>query len=195
VNPERCLFSREKGNYLLYLGRVSAHKGVHEAAAFAKAADLPLKVAGPSWEHEYLEALLTDFQSTVEYLGEVGGTARTDLIAYARALLVLSQPWGGPFGGRWSEPGSTVVAEASVSGTPVIASDNGCLPEIVPGVGHVLSTLGDEKVSAAEAQRILATLPSADVVRAVAVERWGHVKTAREYLAVYRRALLGSCWT
>lgn len=111
---------------------------MHEAAAFATAAGLPLRVAGPAWEKGYFDALVTDFPHTVEYVGEVGGRERARLIACAQALLVLSHPVPGPFGDVWSEPGSTVVAEAAVSGTPVIASDNGCLPEIVPGVGVVL---------------------------------------------------------
>jgi hypothetical protein len=193
VNPVRYQFRKEKDDYLLFLGRVSAHKGAREAATFARAAGLPLTVAGPAWEKDYLGALLEDFPHTVHYVGEVGGSARTRLIARARAQLVLSQPWGGPFGGRWIEPGATVVSEAAASGTPVIASDNGCLPEIVPGVGTVLPA--DQEITPGEARRVLASLPSAGAVRETAVGRWGHHTIARQYLAVYQRAVSGEVWT
>jgi glycosyltransferase involved in cell wall biosynthesis len=193
VNPSRYPFQGAKDDYLLFLGRVSAHKGVREAAAFARAVGLPLTVAGPAWEKDYLEALLTDFQHTVCYVGEVGGSARTRLIARARAQLVLSQPWGGPFGGRWIEPGATVVAEAAASGTPVIASDNGCLPEIVPGVGTVLPV--GQEITPEDAKRVLASLPTAQIVRETAVDRWGHDTIARRYLEVYKRAVNGEVWT
>ncbi|MFJ8795066.1 glycosyltransferase [Streptomyces sp. NPDC102462] len=192
VNPSRYPFQEAKDDYLLFLGRVSAHKGVREAAAFAHAAGLSLTVAGPAWEKDYLDALLADFPHTVRYVGEVGGGTRTRLIARARAQLVLSQPWGGPFGGRWIEPGATVVSEAATSGTPVIASDNGCLPEIVPGVGTVLPV--GQKITPAEAKQVLASLPTAQAVRETAVDRWGHQTIARQYLAVYKRAVNGEVW-
>ncbi|MFD6227009.1 glycosyltransferase [Streptomyces sp. NPDC060232] len=192
VNPSRYPFQEAKDDYFLFLGRVSAHKGVREAAAFAHAAGLPLTVAGPAWEKDYLDALLADFPHTVRYVGEVGGSARTRLIARARAQLVLSQPWGGPFGGRWIEPGATVVSEAAASGTPVIASDNGCLPEIVPGVGAVLPA--GREVKPSDARRVLASLPTAQAVRKTALDRWGHHTIARQYLAVYKRAVSGEVW-
>ncbi|WP_409473425.1 glycosyltransferase [Streptomyces sp. HC307] len=193
VNPSRYPFQEAKDDYLLFLGRVSAHKGVREAAAFARAAGLPLTVAGPAWEKDYLDALLADFPHTVRYVGEVGGSARTRLIARARAQLVLSQPWGGPFSGRWIEPGATVVSEAAASGTPVIASDNGCLPEIVPGVGMILPV--GQEITPGDAKRALASLPTARTVRETAVDRWGHHTIARQYLAVYKRAVSGEVWT
>ncbi len=192
VNPARSQFRRKKEDYLLFIGRVSRHKGVYEAAAFAAAVDLPLRVAGPAWEKDYFDALVTDFPHTLEYVGEVGGRERARLIACARALLALSQPVPGPFGGVWSEPGSTVVAEAAASGTPVIASDNGCLPEIVPGVGAVLGP--GSGPSQGEAARVLAMLPTADDLRATALDRWGHRKIAQQYVAQYIRAVEGGSW-
>lgn len=193
VNPSRYPFQEAKDDYFLFLGRVSVHKGVREAAAFAHAAGVPLTVAGPAWEKDYLDALLADFPNTVHYIGEVGGDTRTRLIARARAQLVLSQPWGGPFGGRWIEPGATVVSEAAASGTPVIASDNGCLPEIVPGVGTVLPV--GREITPSDAKSVLISLPKAQTVRETAVNRWGHHTIARQYLAAYRRAVRGEVWT
>jgi glycosyltransferase involved in cell wall biosynthesis len=193
VNPDRCHFSTDKQEYLLFLGRVSAHKGALEAAEFASAAEAPLKIAGPAWERDYLDAVLAVRPKTTEYLGEIGGSERTQLLAGARSLLVFSQTLGGPFGGRWSEPGATVVAEAAASGTPVIASDNGCLPEIVPGVGAVIPEA--TPVTYASARRTLASLPTAEQTRSVALDRWGHLTIAAQYQAVYRRAAGGGVWT
>jgi hypothetical protein len=189
VNPKRCLFSSRKDDYLLFLGRVSAHKGAYEAASFAEAARLPIKIAGPAWEPEYLQRILRDFPATVEYLGEVGGAIRTELLSRARAIMVLSQSKGG----TWSEPGATVVSEAAASGTAVIATDNGCLPEIVPGVGAVLAE--DHMTTPISAEGTLASLPRPEQIRAEAVSRWGHVATARRYLKLYERAVGGAEWT
>jgi glycosyltransferase involved in cell wall biosynthesis len=194
VNPARYVFSPEKRDYLLFLGRVSRHKGVKEAAAFAVAAGLPLYAAGPSWEPEYLAEVLSCRPGTVEYLGEVGGRRRLELIAHARAVLVMSQRVPGPWGDLWSEPGATVVSEAAVSGTPVIASTNGCLTEIVPGVGTVLPDDVVQRMTAALAERTFGSLPEPHEVRAVALERWGHQRIARQYLIGYERLLKGEVW-
>ncbi|MFF4814502.1 glycosyltransferase [Kitasatospora sp. NPDC001309] len=193
VNPDRCTYREKKDDFLLFLGRVSAHKGARDAAAFAQAAGLPLKLAGPAWEPDYLHGILTDYPGTAEYIGEVGGSHRTELLAAARALLVLSQPFGGPFGGEWIEPGATVVAEAAASGTPVIATDNGCLAEIAPHVGIALPV--EQTPTGEEAAKILASLPAPEQLRATAVERWGHHVVVAKYLEVYRRAAAGGTWT
>ncbi|MFE3874106.1 glycosyltransferase [Kitasatospora sp. NPDC059146] len=193
VNPDRCTYREKKDDFLLFLGRVSAHKGARDAAAFAQAARLPLKLAGPAWEPDYLHGILTDYPGTAEYIGEVGGSHRTELLAAARALLVLSQPFGGPFGGEWIEPGATVVAEAAASGTPVIATDNGCLAEIAPYVGIALPV--EQTPTGEEAAKILASLPAPEQLRATAVERWGHHVVVAKYLEVYRRAAAGGTWT
>ncbi|WP_308222406.1 glycosyltransferase [Kitasatospora sp. A2-31] len=193
VNPDRYTYREEKEDFLLFLGRVSVHKGARDAAAFAQAAGLPLKLAGPAWEPDYLHGILTDYPGTAEYVGEVGGSRRTELLAAAHALLVLSQPFGGPFGGEWIEPGATVVAEAAVSGTPVIATDNGCLAEIAPHVGTVLPV--ERTPTPEETAKILAGLPAPEYLRVTAVDRWGHHVIAAKYLEVYRRAAVGGTWT
>ncbi|WP_035800185.1 glycosyltransferase family protein [Kitasatospora mediocidica] len=192
VNPDRYTYREKKDDFLLFLGRVSVHKGARDAAAFAQAAGLPLKLAGPAWEPDYLHGILADYPGT-EYIGEVGGSRRTSLLAGAAALLALSQPFGGPFGGEWIEPGATVVAEAAVSGTPVIATDNGCLGEIAPHVGIALPV--EQTPTAEEAAKILAGLPAPEYLRATAVDRWGHHVVAAKYQEVYRRAIAGGTWT
>jgi hypothetical protein len=195
VNPERYLFGDGKQDYLLFLGRVSRHKGVVEAAAFAESAGLPLKVAGPTWERDYYEELISRFPRTVQYVGEVGGRQRLLLIAQARAVLAMSQAVPGPFGTIWSEPGATVVSEAAISGTPVVATPNGCLAELVPGVGCVVNDQDLREQTATQARRVLDSLPTADQVRAAAIARWGHKQIANEYITAYETAIAGPAWT
>jgi glycosyltransferase involved in cell wall biosynthesis len=194
VNPDRYLFEDRKDDYLLFLGRVSRHKGVIEAAEFATAAGVPLRVAGPSWEPDYFADLTERFPRTVEYEGAVGGRRRLELLAQARAVLVMSQPVAGPHGQTWSEPGATVVAEAAVSGTPIVSTANGCLPEIVPGVGAVLPSDTARECRRMAADDVLANLPGPHEVREVAIARWGHQRIAAEYLQAYRRLLSGEVW-
>jgi len=192
INPSRYLYRRDKENFLLALCRISPWKGVKEAAQFSQAANIPLRIAGPSWEPEYFEEIFSTYGECVEYLGEVGGIERLTLLANARAVLVLSQNTDGPWGERWCEPGATVVSEASVSGTPIISSDNGCLAEITPHVGVVIT--GSEPVSKLQAQQIMAGLPSPPIVRKTAIKEWGHVKIAQLYSNIYDEVIKGRQW-
>lgn len=193
VNPARYVFKKEKGDYLLFLGRISPWKGALEASAFAKAAGLPLVLAGPAWESDYLKEIVNTFGEVVRLVGEVGGEKRLRLLAGATALLVMSQPVPGPWGDVWSEPGAMVVAEAAVSGTPVISTNNGCLAEITPKVGRVISRW--ESITPTLVNEIVGSLPDAERVRVTAINEWGHVKIARQYETLYQRVVGGETWS
>ena len=54
-------YRRERGDYLLFVGRMSPDKGAHRAVAVALEAGLPLKIAGKCAEpaeREYFDALV-----------------------------------------------------------------------------------------------------------------------------------------
>jgi glycosyltransferase involved in cell wall biosynthesis len=193
VNEARYAFSRDKGEYLLFMGRISRFKGVYEAAAFAYAAGRRLVAAGPSWEREYREQTESDYGSTVHFVGEVGGVRRVDLLMRAAAVMVLSQTVMGPWGTMWCEPGATVVSEAAVCGTPVIGTGNGCLAEIVPAVGAVVAE--GASFTQEHASAVLAGLPGPDQVRASALAHWGYKGIACEYERLYVRVRDGEHWT
>ncbi|TDC67349.1 glycosyltransferase [Micromonospora sp. KC207] len=193
VDPSLYRPGDRKDDFLLFMGRISPFKGALEAAAFARAAGRRLLMAGPAWEPEYLDRIMGEYGDHVTLVGEVGGQERMDLLATAAAILVLSQPVPGPWGGTWCEPGATVVSEAAASGTPVVGTSNGCLAEIVPAVGEVVGfgTGFDER----EARAVLSRLPSPAQARTAAIRCWGHVEIARRYEAVYRDVLAGARWS
>src|SRR5438046_878702 len=84
-----------RGDYLLFLGRMSPDKGCHRAIDVAITAGLPLKIAGKSREpreqgyfDEYVRPHLSD---QLEYLGEVTHAEKVELLQDAGATLVPSQ--------------------------------------------------------------------------------------------------------
>jgi glycosyltransferase involved in cell wall biosynthesis len=111
-DPADFEFRAEKGDYLLFLGRVYEGKGVHVAVQVAEALGKRLVVAGPG----KLDAPRT------EHVGAVDGAARRELLAGAGALIAPS---------IYVEPFCGVVIEAAFSGTPVITSDWGAFAENV----------------------------------------------------------------
>lgn len=192
INPNLYKFSNEKKNFLLFLGRVSDWKGTDWAAHFAEKVGMKLIIAGPTWESEYFNYIMKRYINTVEYVGEVGGSDRLQLLSQAKATLVFSKDVPGPTGRIWVEPGATVVSESAVSGTPVISSSNGCLAEIVPPVGVVIEN--PEQLSKADAISIIDNLPAPERVQKACVDLWHFLKIAEQYIDLYKRAMSGQSW-
>src|SRR5207248_11485551 len=140
-----------RGDYLLFLGRMSADKGAHRAIAVAMETGIPLKLAGKRnepQEHdyfaEYVEPHLVD---GIEYLGEVTHGQKVELLQNARATL---------FPIEWEEPFGLVMIESMACGTPVIATRRGAVPEVIEG-GRGGIIVEDYRIMAAaleEAERL-----------------------------------------
>ncbi len=178
-------FGESSGDYLVFLGRVAPEKGLDRAIAIARRAGVSLKVAAKVYpeERDYfkqvIEPLLRESRGSVEFLGEVGGRAKDELLGNARALL---------FPIDWPEPFGLVMIEALACGTPVIAFRLGSVPEVIAdGVtGFVVDTVEE----AAEAVGRVGWLDR-PTCRKVFEERFDAARMVRDYLAVYRRLVQG----
>ncbi|MEA2211955.1 MAG: hypothetical protein QOF83_1903 [Solirubrobacteraceae bacterium] len=115
-----------KGDYLLWVGRMTPEKGPHRAIAAARSVDVPLVLAGviqPGQQAFFDREVAPHVDGErVRFVGEVGGSAKRSLFARARGLLM-------PI--RWNEPFGMVMVEALACGTPVIAFPEGAARELV----------------------------------------------------------------
>jgi glycosyltransferase involved in cell wall biosynthesis len=125
VDTARFGYSAFPKDYFLYLGRVTEEKGVHYAIEAAKAAGVPLVIAGGSYQaegywHKNIEPEING--KTVRYVGIANEAQKIELLQGARALLFPTQ---------YDETFGLVMAEAMACGTPVIGWRNGSVPEVV----------------------------------------------------------------
>jgi glycosyltransferase involved in cell wall biosynthesis len=182
VAVERWPLQRDKGDYVLWIGRMAPVKGAHRAIAAARAAGTPLVLAGPiqdldHQDHYFDRSVRPRLDADVRYVGEVTGTARTDLYARARALLM-------PI--RWAEPFGLVMVEAMACGTPVIAFCEGAAREIV--INGVNGWLVEDEEQMAEMIRRAGEIDPVACRESVS-GRYAAPLCARRYEAVYRSVL------
>ena len=121
--------SYEPGQYLAFLGRITPLKGIDTIKAIADHSPWPIVLHGqgdPSpWNHP-----------NIEYRGPISGTARSEFLRNARALLAPSV---------FTEPFCGMAVEAMLCGTPVVSVNYGAMTEtVVEGImGHKCHTLQD----------------------------------------------------
>ncbi len=157
-------FPKRAEQFDLFLGNLHSAKGYHWAVEAAKHAGHRLVVAG-GWR--------PSFTGAVKYVGEVDGGKKAALLARARCVWNPAQ---------WDEPFGLVTIEAFLSGTPVLGTRRGALPELItPEVGALCDTM-EEMIAAA--QTIHTRRPEA--CRALAERRFTHVVMAEEYVRMYR---------
>ena len=174
-------FRPQRGDYLLFLGRMSPDKGAHRAVAVAMEAGLPLKIAGKMREpkeREYWEQFVEPHLGDgIEWLGEVSHGEKVELLQHARATL---------FPIEWEEPFGLVMIESMACGTPVIATNRGAVGEVVEH-GRSGIIVEDYRIMGSaleEADR----LDSRELRRFVE-ERFSPLRMVRDYLKAYELAV------
>lgn len=180
VDMAAFTFQPRAGDGLLFIGRMEWVKGPDRAVQVARALGRPLTLAGPVIDETYFaRSIAPCLDDQIRYVGMVGHRRKDELLGQAACLLVPS---------RQEEGFSMVSVEAMATGTPVVALDNGALPEVVePGVTGYLTS--DEE-SMAELATGAAMLDRA-AVRARAAARFDVAVVAERYHELYTRILDG----
>jgi glycosyltransferase involved in cell wall biosynthesis len=180
LHPESYAAGAGDGGYCAFLGRFAREKAPHLAIDAARAAGLPLRLAGephPS-ERDYVQAeVVPRLGAGTTCIGEVGHDAKVELLRGARCLLMPIQ---------WEEPFGLVLIEAMLVGTPVIAFDLGSARELVEeGItGFLCNTINEMATRIGQVNAIDRRL-----CRERARVRWGAARMAREYVDLYHRAI------
>jgi glycosyltransferase involved in cell wall biosynthesis len=181
VDVDRYPIGSGAGGYVLFLGRMNADKGAHRAIAAARSAGrkilLAAKMREPAERQFFARQVEPLLGPDAEYLGEVGGQDKLELLAGAAALI-------NPI--RWPEPFGLVMIEALACGTPVVAFPEGAVPEIVDH-GETGFLCADEADLAAR----IALVDQIDrhACRAAAETRFSTARMVRDHISLYHRLL------
>jgi glycosyltransferase involved in cell wall biosynthesis len=120
------------GTYALASGRLVEEKGFDTAIRAVRAAGVPLVIAGEGPDEQRLRQLAAGAE--VRFTGRLTAGKLAEMRRSAAVVLVPS---------RWEEPCPYAVLEAHAAGVPVLASERGGLPELVPAHAVVRADDGD----------------------------------------------------
>jgi glycosyltransferase involved in cell wall biosynthesis len=167
------------GGYLAFLGRISPEKAPDAAIRIAARAGIPLKIAAKvdRVDAEYFKTSIEPLLSLgqVEFIGEIGEHQKSEFLGNAAGLL---------FPIAWREPFGLVMIEAMACGTPVIAFENGSVPEVLEdGVTAFIVQNEDQAVQAVRKIGML----DRDRIRTEFDRRFTAQHMAQNYLKLYSR--------
>jgi glycosyltransferase involved in cell wall biosynthesis len=176
--PENLLSQGEGcGGYLAFLGRISPEKAPDAAIRIATRAGIPLKIAAKvdRVDQEYFKTTIEPLlgQADVEFIGEIREDQKQAFLGNAAALV---------FPIAWREPFGLVMIEAMACGTPVVAFDNGSVPEVLEdGVTGFIVHSEDQAVEALLQIGML----NRDRIRVEFERRFTAQRMAHNYLKLY----------
>lgn len=167
IDPAEFEFRAGKSDYDFFLGRLHRIKGYQLAMEGARQAGRRLILAG-GWR--------PSVRRGIRFVGEVDGDAKRRWLAGARCLWMPA---------LWDEPFGLTLTEALVSGTPVIGTNRGSLPEIVS------DEVGGRGDTLEELVAIAATIDRRDpaACRDRVLRYFTHLVMAEEYVRFYRHFL------
>tara|TARA_Y100000782_G_scaffold4962_1_gene5750 strand:- start:9282 stop:10349 length:1068 start_codon:yes stop_codon:yes gene_type:complete len=173
--------SYDGGRHLTFLGRMSPDKNPEEAIQLAIKTNLPIKIAAkidpedrPYYENKIMPLLN---HPLVEFIGEVGEAKKIELLRNSLALV---------FPIKWPEPFGMVLIEAMACGTPVIAFNEGSVPEIIDeGVTGIVVQSIEEAVDKMKHLELI----DRKLVRRRFEERFEQNIMALNYERIYRDVL------
>jgi len=168
----------ERGNWLLFVGRMSPDKGILEAIEIARRAGMPLRViakVNEPDERAYFRDHVAPALETIRHELHLAATHDEKVAAYQSARATL-------FPIRWREPFGLVMAESMACGTPVIAFRQGAAPEVI--ADGITGFVRDSVEEAVEALRLVDEIDP-DRCRARVAERFSAEANVARHEALY----------
>jgi glycosyltransferase involved in cell wall biosynthesis len=179
ADPDEFVFEPNKDNYFLWMAGTDwgEGKGLISTIILAKKLGINLKIAGTGNNREIIDFIKSNCNRKIEYIGPINGTEKAEVLRKAKGLFLLS---------RLPDACPVTVSEALMCGTPVLASSNGSLPEIVLNgiTGFICKNQAEEIRATINIDRI-----SPEACRDYALRNFSIEKSVDNYVQIYSKII------
>jgi len=178
THPDELIYGTQKDDYFLWMAGTDwgEGKGLFSTIVMAKKMRFKLIIAGTGKNQDTINKIKEAEDDKIKYVGVLNGTAKAVTIAMAKGFILLTQlPDACP----------ATVSEALMSGTPLITSDFGAMPELMdPKVGFVCKNATEF----AKAVNQIDKIKPSDC-REYAMKNFSHTVAAKKYVRYYQNML------
>lgn len=189
LNYIRCIFNgvatnkyrlgKGSGGYLAWLGRITSIKGPDIAIKIAQLSGQRLEIAGIIEDRNYFNKEIKPYlNGRIKFIGELKSISeKSKFLGDAKALL---------FPVRIRESFGMVMAEAMATGTPVIGTRIGSVPEVIKDgqTGFVVKTKKEMLEKVGQIKKL-----NRKLVRSYAEENFSVKSMVDKYEEVYEKVL------
>lgn len=176
---EEFTLPKQRGEYLLYFGRIHPEKGTAEAIEVAHRASRPLVIAGIIQDQNYFDQQVAPHidDDRVRYIGSIGPDERNRVLGGAFSLLHLI---------NFAEPFGLSMIEAMACGVPVIGRGLGSVPEVVKHgkTGFVVDTIEEAVDALGEVNKL-----KPESIRGYVSDNFSRERMVEEYIRVYQEVI------
>jgi len=178
VDPSDFIYKEKKQDYFVWIAGTDWADGkfLFGAIQLAKKMKFKLKIAGTGKNQQVINAVRSLCDGKIEFIGAINGREKAEFLANAKALLFYT---------RLPDACPLTVAESLISGTPIIGSMNGSLPEIIPNNCGILCR---EERELPKAILNINKIKSIDC-RNYAMNNYSHIVTAKKFIQIYKNML------
>ena len=175
IYPDDFIYKDKKQNYIGWIAGTDwgEGKGLFTTIQLAKKLKFRLKLAGAGKNQQIINTVKSLCDDKIEFIGEVNGKEKAEFLSNAKAIILYS---------RLNDACPLVISESLISGTPVIGSMDGALPELIQH--NKTGILCSNENELPKAVLNINKIKPIDC-REYALEHFSHIATAKKLLKIF----------